>query len=63
MKAVIRLLRFVFAEAVNFPEFQRHVATPNVPKFSLALIQLSEKNEDEELQVRTIACLSISKSY
>ncbi|KIP10671.1 hypothetical protein PHLGIDRAFT_125372 [Phlebiopsis gigantea 11061_1 CR5-6] len=58
LKAVIRLLRFVFAEAVNFPEFQRHVATPNVPKFSLALIQLSEKNEDEELQVLILQTLA-----
>ena len=51
LKASIRLLRFIFAEASNFPEFQRQVATPNVPKFSQALVSLAEKNDDEELQV------------
>ena len=44
-------MRTIFAEAVKFPEFQRQVSTPNVPKFSLALVSLAEKTEDEGIQV------------
>lgn len=58
LKATIRLLRFVFAEAVNFPEFQRQVATPNVPKFSSALVPLAEKTGDEEIQVLVLETLT-----
>lgn len=55
LKAAIRLLRFIFSAATEIPEFQRQVATPNVPKFSQALLQLVEKDVDRELTVRSLA--------
>ncbi|EKM59257.1 uncharacterized protein PHACADRAFT_113693 [Phanerochaete carnosa HHB-10118-sp] len=58
LKATIRLLRFIFAEAVNYPEFQRQVATPNVPKLSLALVPLAEKTDNEEVQVLVLETLT-----
>lgn len=63
MKAAIRLLRFVFAEATHFPEFQRQIATPNVPKFSAALVSLAERNEDEEVQVSRILRLLLRGTH
>lgn len=60
LKAATRLLRFVFAESTNFPEFQRQVSTPNVPKFSLAISSLAEKNSDEGLQVNHISSLAVT---
>lgn len=53
LKAAVRLLRTIFTNAVKIPEFQRQVSTPNVPKFSAALIVLVEKHQDEEMKVRT----------
>lgn len=53
LKACIRLLRLIFTTATGIPEFQRQVSTPNVPKFSAALISLAEKHEDIELKVRS----------
>jgi hypothetical protein len=39
------------------PEFQRQVVTPNVPKFTTAIMGLVEKHHDEELQVTmTFTC-------
>ena len=52
LKGAVRLLRTVFTNATGVPEFQRQVSTPNVPKFSAALITIVEKKEDEELRVR-----------
>ncbi|PSS35412.1 hypothetical protein PHLCEN_2v1567 [Hermanssonia centrifuga] len=49
----IRLLRYVFTNATDVPEFQRQVSTPNVPKFSLALINLADKHEDQDVKLVT----------
>ncbi|KAH7930701.1 hypothetical protein BV22DRAFT_1000146 [Leucogyrophana mollusca] len=58
LKAAIRYLLHVFGAALEVPEFQRHLATPNVPKFSLALISLVEKQSDLELKVLSIRTLA-----
>ncbi|KAH8094810.1 rRNA processing/ribosome biogenesis-domain-containing protein [Cristinia sonorae] len=50
-KVAIRLLRRVFTGAMDVPEYQRQVCTPNVPKFSLAIASLGETTADEELKV------------
>jgi hypothetical protein len=47
----MRLLSHIFLAATDVPEFQRQLATPNVPKFSLALIALAEKQDDREVEV------------
>ena len=47
----MRLLNYIFSAATDVPEFQRQMATPNVPKFSLALIALAEKQDDREVKV------------
>lgn len=52
LKASIRLLALIFSSATDVPEFQRQLATPNVPKFSTALISLVDKQYDRELKVR-----------
>jgi len=36
---------------MDVPEFQRQVATPNVQKFTTALIGLAEKHVDLEFKV------------
>lgn len=51
LKASIRLLCQIFTSATDVPEFQRQLATPNVPKFSAALISLADKQHDRELKV------------
>lgn len=53
LKASVRLLRHIFTTATDIPEFQRQLAAPSVPKFSLALIGLADKCEDQETRVRT----------
>ncbi|EGO02144.1 hypothetical protein SERLA73DRAFT_120785 [Serpula lacrymans var. lacrymans S7.3] len=60
LKASIRFLHHVFSATTDVPEFQRQVVTPNIPKFSLALISLAEKQHDLELKtlvLDTIASL------
>lgn len=52
MKASIRLLLIIFSAGTGIPEFQRQVATPNVPKFTAALLGLFDKHNDEKLKVR-----------
>jgi hypothetical protein len=52
LKAAIRLLSQIFTMAKDLPEFQRQVATPNVPKFSLVLVGLVQNQTDQELKVR-----------
>lgn len=47
----MRLLNHIFSTATDVPEFQRQLATPNVPKYSLALIALADKQEDREVKV------------
>ena len=51
LKASIRLLRHIFISATEVPEFQRRIATPNMPKFSAALISLMDKQHDRVLKV------------
>lgn len=51
LKAATRLLCHIFSAATDIPEFQRQLATPNVPKFSLAVLALADKHHDRELQV------------
>lgn len=57
LKASVRLLTVIFSAASGAPEFQRQVATPNVPKFTAAIITLADKNQNEELRVRFYPCL------
>lgn len=47
----MRLLNYIFANTTDIPEFQRQISIPNVPKYSLALITLVNKNVDKDLQV------------
>ncbi|KAI0743285.1 rRNA processing/ribosome biogenesis-domain-containing protein [Irpex lacteus] len=58
LKACIRLLRYIFTAATGIPEFQRQVSTPNVPKFSSALLTIIEKHDDVELQVLSLSSLA-----
>lgn len=51
LKAALRLLCHIFSTATDIPEFQRQLATPNVPKFSIAVLTLADKHHDRELQV------------
>jgi hypothetical protein len=51
LKGAVRLIRHILTAAVDITEFQRQVATPNVQKFSAALIVLIEKHADLELKV------------
>ncbi|KAK7695777.1 hypothetical protein QCA50_000414 [Cerrena zonata] len=58
LKAAIRLLRRIFTGATEVPEFQRQVSTPNIPKFSQALITLGEKTQSDELRILCLDTLS-----
>ncbi|RDB22742.1 Pre-rRNA-processing protein rix1 [Hypsizygus marmoreus] len=58
LKAAIRLLRIIFSTAIGIPEFQRQVATPNVPKFNVAIIGLAEKHSDDELKILILESLT-----
>lgn len=51
LKASIRLLTYIFVNTTDLPEFQRQISIPNIPKFSLSLITLAERQEDHGLQV------------
>lgn len=51
LKSAIRLVRLILVAGLGAPEFQRQVVTPNVPKFTTAIIGLAEKYHDEELKV------------
>lgn len=53
IKTSIRLLNHIFFLALDIPEYQRQLATPNVPKYSTALLNLAEKTENQELQVHS----------
>ncbi|KAH9077235.1 hypothetical protein EDB83DRAFT_2311797 [Lactarius deliciosus] len=55
LKAVTRLLTYIFSVAIDTPEFQRQIASPNVPKFSLALTIVAEDHPSRELR-----CWSLS---
>ncbi|TFY51360.1 hypothetical protein EVG20_g11035 [Dentipellis fragilis] len=58
LKTAIRLLFRIFSAATDVPEFQRQLATPNVPKFGLALLTLADKHTDHELKILAIDVLS-----
>jgi len=55
IKAAVILCRAIFTGATDIPEFQRQVSTPNVPKFTAALISLLEKESDVESKVSSLA--------
>ncbi|KAF7352611.1 Pre-rRNA-processing protein rix1 [Mycena venus] len=57
--ACVRLLRVIFSAATDTPEFQRQVATPNVAKFTAALIPLAEKHVDIELKTLILSTLAL----
>ncbi|KAI0677400.1 rRNA processing/ribosome biogenesis-domain-containing protein [Trametes maxima] len=58
MKAAIRLLRLVFSNAMDVPEFQRQVCMPNVPKFGNALIAIAEKEANVEVNLLVLDTLA-----
>ncbi|KLO19861.1 hypothetical protein SCHPADRAFT_934991 [Schizopora paradoxa] len=58
-KAAIRLLTYIFTTTTDLSEFQRQVVTPNVPKFSNALISLTEKFADLGLKIYCMDVLSV----
>ncbi|KAH9179758.1 hypothetical protein EDB89DRAFT_1841888 [Lactarius sanguifluus] len=58
LKAVTRLLTYIFSVAIDTPEFQRQIASPNVPKFSLALTIVAEDHPSRELRLLAIDSLS-----
>ncbi|KAK7470430.1 hypothetical protein VKT23_001856 [Stygiomarasmius scandens] len=57
IKAAVILCRTIFTGATDIPEFQRQVSTPNVPKFTAALISLLEKEPDVESKVLVLETL------
>ncbi|KAJ7368529.1 rRNA processing/ribosome biogenesis-domain-containing protein [Mycena albidolilacea] len=59
LSASVRLLRVIFSAAADVPEFQRQVATPNVLKFTTALISLAEKHVDTELKILALSTLAL----
>ncbi|KAJ8086825.1 hypothetical protein PM082_005650 [Marasmius tenuissimus] len=59
-KAALVLCRIVFTAATDVPEFQRQVSTPNVPKFTAALIQCIE-NTSIEMEVKVLALKTITR--
>ncbi|CAK5275479.1 unnamed protein product [Mycena citricolor] len=58
LAASIRLLRILFTEAADMPEFQRQVATPNVAKFTTACMALVDKQSDVELRCLILSTLT-----
>ncbi|KAJ7711107.1 rRNA processing/ribosome biogenesis-domain-containing protein [Mycena metata] len=59
LSASVRLLRVILSAATDVPEFQRQVATPNVSKFTAALIPLAEKHADNELKILILSTLAL----
>ncbi|TFL00553.1 rRNA processing/ribosome biogenesis-domain-containing protein [Pterulicium gracile] len=51
LKAAIRLILHLFTSSVDKPEYQRQVCTPNVTKYSAALLALTTRNEEQSFQV------------
>ncbi|EMD40910.1 hypothetical protein CERSUDRAFT_111496 [Gelatoporia subvermispora B] len=58
VKASIRLLRYIFANGSDVPEFQRHLCIPNVPKFSSALVTVANQHGDIDVKVLSIETLT-----
>lgn len=63
LKMSIRLLRHIFSSATDVAEFQRQLSAPNVPKFSLALITVAEKQDNEELKVNLTLSVHLDHPY
>ncbi|KAK7061882.1 Pre-rRNA-processing protein rix1 [Favolaschia claudopus] len=59
LSASVRLLRVIFSSATDVPEFQRQVATPNILKFTAALIPLAEKHADNDLKILILSTLAV----
>ncbi|TFK55557.1 hypothetical protein OE88DRAFT_1672300 [Heliocybe sulcata] len=59
VKAAIRILRYIFAGATDTPEFQRQLVTPNVPKYSQAVIALAEKHDDPDVKLLALNTLTM----
>ncbi|KAJ7228479.1 rRNA processing/ribosome biogenesis-domain-containing protein, partial [Mycena pura] len=59
LSACVRLLRVIFSAATDMPEYQRQVATPNVAKFTAALISLAEKHPDIQLKILILSTLAL----
>ncbi|KAK1233310.1 hypothetical protein PQX77_003536 [Marasmius sp. AFHP31] len=59
-KAALAICRIVFTVAIDVPEFQRQVSTPNVPKFTAALIQCIE-NASIEMEVKVLALKTMTR--
>ncbi|KAI9507018.1 rRNA processing/ribosome biogenesis-domain-containing protein [Russula earlei] len=59
LKAATRLLTHIFSVAIDNPEFQRQIASPNVPKFSLALIAIVEDHPSRELKLLALDALYV----
>ncbi|KAH9850732.1 rRNA processing/ribosome biogenesis-domain-containing protein [Lenzites betulinus] len=57
-KAAIRLLRLVFSNAMDVPEFQRQLCVPNVPKFGNALIAVAEGQSNLEIKLLVLDTLA-----
>ncbi|KAI0375789.1 hypothetical protein BV20DRAFT_984840 [Pilatotrama ljubarskyi] len=57
-KAAIRLLRLVFSNAMDVPEFQRQLCVPNVPKFGNALISIAEKETNIDVNLLVMDTLA-----
>lgn len=62
LKAAMRLLTYIFSVAIDMPEFQRQIASPNVPKFGLPLIVIVEDHPSRELKVSHCKSLSFPGS-
>lgn len=55
-KAAIRLLRLIFSNAMDIPEFQRQVSLQYVVKFTSALVPLADNHPETELKVSINQC-------
>ncbi|EEB92785.1 hypothetical protein MPER_08656, partial [Moniliophthora perniciosa FA553] len=58
LKAALNLCRIIFTSAVDTPELQRQVTSPNIPKFNSALIHCLENSPDLELKVLALKALT-----
>ncbi|KAI0650589.1 rRNA processing/ribosome biogenesis-domain-containing protein [Trametes meyenii] len=57
-KSAIRLLRLIFSNAIDVPEFQRQICLPHVPKFGNALIAIAEKEANTEVKIVVLDTLA-----
>ncbi|TFK71783.1 hypothetical protein BDN72DRAFT_957805 [Pluteus cervinus] len=57
LKACMRLSSTIFSSATDMTEFQRQVSTPNVPKFTAALLVQAEKQSNVEVMAYILTTL------